>query len=178
MLRKGFLVLLISATVILTLLPLISVGCAGSVNPGGQGGSINSPEEAARCWLKSMEWIDGDPGKGRDFDLFMQVADPRLFEDNNGVPIPEEELNRLREMWNARDWEIQFFDIQLETGSSGEDSATIRIVGGKARYIGAIFGTSEYTVQDFSREPGEITLLKIDGRWRVIEARTISMQNP
>ncbi len=166
----------IASLIVLLVMSLCFYGCGHS--PSGSILNNDTPEGAARCWLKSMEFVDGDPEKGRDFELFVKVADPQLFKDTNGEQIPDEELEDLRKKWNSREWEIEFFDLQLETVYNGENEATVKIVGGRARYIGSMFGTTEYQVDDFGKRSGEIFLRKMSGGWRVIGARTVQPTSP
>jgi hypothetical protein len=139
----------------------------------------DTPEGAVQMWLSSMEWkkVDGvrDPELGRDFDAFVAVSDPDLFKDSSGMTVPEEDMQKLREEWNSKGWEIEFLDLQFETETTGSDSAVVKLVGGQVRYIGKeMFGTTEYKVDDFKDKKGEITLERVDGKWRVIKGKVVN----
>lgn len=138
----------------------------------------DTPEGAVEMWMGSMERFnketgERDPEADRDFEDFVAVSDPALFADSTGQQATD--LSGLAEKWNSKDWEIEFLDIQLETIYQEGDEAVVKITGGQTRYIGKeIFGTTEYKVDDFRDKPGEITLKKIDGKWRVIKGAFIS----
>ncbi len=181
----------LAALIALSLAVLALAGCGNYVSGTSFRESeydLSTPENAVQVWMGSMEWkrekyeddTDGPRNSelGRDFDAFVAVSDPALFEDASGQPASDEDINGvggLREQWNSKDWEIEFLDIQLETLSQEGDTAVVKIVGGQTRYIGKeIFGTTEYKVDDFRDKPGEITLKKIDGKWRVIKGAFVS----
>lgn len=150
---------------------ILAAGCGWQTGPTFQGEfdpGKNDPVTAVQKWFASMEWpkTEGGEGqvvvdrdKGRDFDLFLEVVNPDFLRDPNGEPISPEELENLREMWNSKDWEIEFRDIVLEEVSREDDEAVVKIVAGKVRYIGKeMFGTSEYKEDDFADKGGEIYL--------------------
>jgi hypothetical protein len=139
-----------------------------------------TPVEAVQKWLKSMEWKDRqNPDEGKDFDAFVEVSAPALFPE--GTIADPEEMQKLRDLWNSRDWEAEFKDLEFETYPKEAenpdwegDEATVRIVSGQVRYIGKeMFDTNEYKVESFKDKPGEVVLRKLDGKWRVMGARVI-----
>lgn len=145
----------------------------------------DTPEGAVQKWLGSMEWKknpDGvrDPEKGRDADAFIAVSDPALFQDpTSGMDATDADVQAFKDEWSAKDWEIEFLDLQFETVSNDGATAVVNIVGGQVRYIGKkMFGTTEYKVDDFRDKQGEITLKKfpdVNGNmtWRVIKGKVI-----
>jgi hypothetical protein len=170
----------LAALVALSLAVLALAGC-GKYESGTsfrEEYTQDTPEGAVMMWMGSMEWIrnaDGvrDPSLGRNFEDYYNVSSPVLFPDNM-VPDSTDWYD-LKDAWNSTDWEVEFLDIQLETVSQEGDTAVVRIVGGQTRYIGKeIFGTTEYKVDDYHDKPGEITLQKIDGKWRVIRGAFVS----
>ncbi len=140
----------------------------------------STPVAAVQKWLKSMEWKNRDnPDEGKDFDAFVEVSAPALFPE--GTIADAEEMRKLKEKWDSRDWEAEFKDLEFETYPReaedpgwGGDEATVRIVSGQVRYIGKeMFDTNEYKVESFKDKPGEVRLRRFDGKWRVIGARVI-----
>jgi hypothetical protein len=133
--------------------------------------SINDPVAQVQNWFASMEFrrspneegvMVPNPEEGRDFDLYLTVVDPEFLQDPDGMSIPEEELQELREYWNSTDWNIEFLEIVLvgpeDLAASARD-ATVVITSGKVRYIGEeMFGTKEYKEDNFGDKEGEIYL--------------------
>jgi hypothetical protein len=156
---------------LLTLSLLVS-GCAGWHSGSTFRGEFDpqgkDPITAVQKFFASMEWkktmdekgnMVPDPDQGRDFDLFLEVVNPDYLRDPQGMVIDAQELNKLREEWNSREWEIEFRDIQLQEKSNDGKEAVVEITGGSVRYIGKkMFNTPEYKVDDFGRKKGEIYL--------------------
>ncbi len=112
-----------------------------------------TPEEAVTRWLGSMEFIERNPDKGRDYESFYYYSDPDLFE---GKTL--DQLGKEREEFNSKEWAMEFYDLQFETSYSGEDDAVVRIVGGQVRYGGGIFGSPEPKTDDYRDKPGMLFL--------------------
>lgn len=127
-----------------------------------------SPVTAVKKWFKSMEWKEGessggktvrDPEKGRDFDLYLEVVNPAFLQDEKGQFVGMEQVDSLREMWNSREWEIEFLEVQMEEVSNDGRDATVALTGGGVRYIGKeMFGSPEYKQDSFGDKKGEIYL--------------------
>ncbi len=123
---------------------------------------------AVKKWFKSMEWKEGessegktvrDPEKGRDFDLYLEVVNPVFLQDEKGQFVGMEQVDSLREMWNSREWEIEFLEVQMEEVSNDGRDATVALTGGGVRYIGKeMFGSPEYKQDSFGDKKGEIYL--------------------
>lgn len=157
---------------IIACLCLINTGCgawrSGSTFRGDFDPQGKDPITAVQKFFASMEWkkkVDEkgntvvDPDQGRDFDLFLEVVNPEYLKDPQGMVIDASELDKLREEWNSREWEIEFQDIQLQEKSNDGREAVVEITGGRVRYIGKkMFNTPEYKVDDFGRKKGEIFL--------------------
>ncbi len=114
-----------------------------------------TPEEAATRWLGSMEFIERNPEKGRDYDNFYYYSDPDLFE---GKTL--EQLDEERKGFNSKDWAMEFYDLQFDTSYNSEDEAIVRIVGGQVKYGGSIFGSPEPKIDDYRDKPGLLFLRK------------------
>ncbi len=163
----------------------------------------NSPVTAVKKWFKSMEWRMGedgvrDPEKGRDFNLYLQAVNPALLLDENGQFIGTEQLRSLEEMWDSKDWEVEFNDIRLEETSRDDKRAVVKVTGGNIRYIGKeMFGTVEYKMDSFADKEGEVylewyedpvndPLLHVEGfqeiagkgRWVVVGGLDLSEKEP
>ncbi|MEJ5186565.1 MAG: hypothetical protein WHT46_05740 [Candidatus Geothermincolales bacterium] len=156
----------------LAALTLMASGCAGWRSGSTFRGEFNpedkDPVTAVKKFFASMEWkktVDEkgntvpDPDQGRDFDLFLEVVNPDYLKDPQGMVIDSSDLEKLRQEWNSREWEIEFRDIQLEEKSNDGREAVVEITGGSVRYIGKkMFNTPEYKVDDFGHKKGEIYL--------------------
>jgi hypothetical protein len=133
--------------------------------------SINDPVAQVQNWFASMEFIRSpneegvnvpNPENGRDFDLYLSVVDPDFLQDPDGQPIPQDQLDALREQWSSNSWNIEFLEIVLvgpEDLAATAQEATVSITSGKVRYIGEeIFGTKEYKEDNFGEKEGDIFL--------------------
>ena len=135
----------------------------GEYNPEDKG-----PVTSVQKWFKSMEWIESEnaegqmvrnPDNGRDFDLYLEVVNPEFLLDPNGQFIGQEQLQAIRDLWNSRDWEIEFLDIRLEEAANDGAVATVKITAGGVRYIGKeMFGSPEYKQDSFGDKEGEVYL--------------------
>ncbi len=162
---------------------LMAVAGCGQYQPGEPfrepAEDQHTPVAAVQKLLMSMEWIDRNPENGRDFDAFVEVSAPALFPDS--VLADPQEMEKLREKWSSRDWEVEFKDLRFETyPQEAEDpswegrEATVRIVDGLVRYIGKeMFDTTEWKVESFKDKPGEYVLRKSDGKWRVMRGQVV-----
>jgi hypothetical protein len=133
--------------------------------------SINDPVTQVQNWFTSMEFKRSpneegievpNPDNGRDFDLYLTVVSPEFLKDPDGQPIPQEQLDELREQWNSTDWNIEFLEMVLQPEEdlpAGAKETTVKITSGKVRYIGeAMFGSKEYKEDNFGEKEGEIYL--------------------
>jgi hypothetical protein len=151
---------------------VLAAGCGwttGATFQGDYNPDENTPITAVQKWFASMEWLKTendqgelvrDPDKGRDFNLFLEVVDPDFFTDpSTGQLIGQEELNSFRELWQSKEWEVEFYNVQLEEVYRQDGEAKVKLVSGNVRYIGDImFKTKEYKMDDFKTKQGEIYL--------------------
>lgn len=127
-----------------------------------------TPVTAVKKWFKSMEWKESEnsegkmvrnPDNGRDFDLYLEVINPEFLQDEAGRFVGMEQVDSLREMWNSKEWEIEFLDVQMEEVRNEGGEATVALTGGGVRYIGKeMFGSPEYKQDSFGDKKGEIYL--------------------
>lgn len=137
-----------------------------------------TPEGAVQKWLKSMEYRVNpetglrDAAMGRDFQAYFEVSSPVLFPPDL---MPDgEDWQELEDNWNSESWEVEFNDLQFTEPAYDGETAVIKIIGGQVRYIGKeMFGTTEYKVDNFEKKNGEITLEKIDDKWRVVKGKVL-----
>jgi hypothetical protein len=137
-----------------------------------------TPEGAVQKWLHSMEWRINpetdlrDPNMGRDFQAYFEVSSPVLFPP--GLMPDDEDWQELEDNWDSQSWEVEFNDLQFTEPEYDGETAVIKIIGGQVRYIGKeMFGTTEYKVDNFQKKNGEITLEKIDDKWRVVKGKVL-----
>jgi len=151
---------------------ILTAGCGWVSGPTFQGDynpDDNTPVTAVQKWFKSMEWIESENAEGqmvrnsdngRDFNLYLEVVDPSFLKDPvTGQLISQEELQGLKDMWQSKEWDIEFHDVQLQKVSEENGEATVELIAGNVRYIGdAMFGTKEYKMDDFKTKKGEVYL--------------------
>ena len=128
-----------------------------------------SPVSAVQAWFSSMEFVRSenekgvkvpDREKGRDFDLWLCVVDPKVLKDSNGQFIGMPQVEELREIWNDTDsWEVEFLGVKMEPGSEEKEEARVDLVGGDIRYIGSdFFDSPEYRQDSFGDKKGRVFL--------------------
>jgi hypothetical protein len=129
----------------------------------------DNPMATVAAWFSSMEYkrseneegvMVPDQELGRDFELWLSVVNPEVLMDPNGQFIGMEQVDALREIWNATDWDVEFLDVQMEeVERENEDEATVELNGGGIRYIGDMFFDSpEYRQDSFGDKKGQVFL--------------------
>jgi hypothetical protein len=164
---KRFLIYLVAAALL-----LLAAGCgwtSGATFQGDYNPDENTPITAVQKWFASMEWKQSEnaegqmvrnPDNGRDFNLYLEVIDPDFLKDpTTGQLIGQEDLNAFRDLWESKEWEIEFYDVQLEEAYNQDGEAKVELVNGNVRYIGDVmFGTKEYKMDDYKTKKGEVFL--------------------
>ena len=163
--RIGSKVSILSIALLALLFAFTLAGCT-KFEPGNplaeQEVGGGSPEEAVQQFFLSME--------NKDFDTYIKLVPPAFLEGGDGQPIPDEDLQKLKENWESDQWEAKFMAIELKLNEeeSNENHAVVEVVGGQVRYIGKdMFNTNEYKVDDFKDKPGRIVLDKVEGTWKI-----------
>ncbi|MDY6794864.1 MAG: hypothetical protein SWK76_06245 [Actinomycetota bacterium] len=170
--RKRMITYIIAAALI-----ILSAGCGwqsgesflGEFNPDDK-----TPVTAVQKWFKSLEWLRSEneegvmapnPENGRDFELYLEVVNPEdLVKQLGNATLTKADLEQLnQDVWQSNSWEVEFLDVQLEELQNDGVNATVKITGGKIRYIGEeMFGTKEYKEDNYGDKEGEIYLQWID----------------
>jgi hypothetical protein len=137
------------AAVLVMSLSLLAVSCGGDAATG--------PEKAVQTFFAAME--------EKNIDKFMEIVDPATFQDATDAGLSMDALKAMlaEEMFTYDS--MNFSDLKMETTSTGEDTATVRVTGGTVTMV--TDGQSETKSVLESDTPVELQLLQKDGKWYV-----------